>query len=150
MRIRSGFAVRHRNIQGSAALEFGLFIPLLAILLTGVVEIGFAMYQAMQVSYAAEAAMFYAMKNGFNSTGISSAATTATGLTGLNATASQFCGCPGTSGITNVSCSSTCVSGNPPSQYIQINVSAARRSIITGSGLPLPNTLSTQSLVRQN
>src|SRR5208337_1942336 len=83
---------------GTAAIEFGLAIPLLAVLVIGIIEVGFSVYQAMQVTYAAEAGLFYAAKNGWNQTGIANAAVNSTGLTGMNATASQFCGCPSATG----------------------------------------------------
>lgn len=138
------------NRAGSAAIEFGLAVPLLAILVTGVIEVGFTMYQAMQVTYAAEAGLFYATKNGWDQTGIQNAALSVTGLSGMSAAASQFCGCPSASGITIAACSDSCGCGDQPSQYIKISVSLTRRSIIPNSGLPLPATISAQSILRQN
>jgi Flp pilus assembly protein TadG len=135
---------------GSAAIEFGLAVPLLAILVIGVIEAGFSVYQAMQVTYAAEAGLFYAAKNGWNQTGIANAAQTATTLSGMSVSASQYCGCPGATGITAAICGATCGSGYQASQYIQISVSLTRRSIIPNSGLPLPSTVSAQSILRQN
>jgi len=135
---------------GTAAIEFGLAIPLLAVLVIGIVEVGFSMYQAMQVTYAAEAGLFYAAKNGWNQAAIANAAVSATGLQGMSASASQFCGCPSSTGITNAACSSTCSAGSQASQYIQISVSLTRRSIIGNSGLPLPSTISAKSILRQN
>jgi len=144
------FNAIRRKRSGTAAIEFGLAIPVLAVLLTAIVEIGFSMYQAKQVSYGAEAGLFYAAQNGWNAAGIQNAAINATGLTGTAATASQFCGCPSSTGITAASCSATCSDGSQPSQYIQINVSLARRSIIINSGFALPSTISAQSILRQN
>ncbi len=135
---------------GTAAIEFGLAIPLLAVLVIGIIEVGFSVYQAMQVTYAAEAGLFYAAKNGWNQTGIANAAVNSTGLTGMNATASQFCGCPSATGITTAACGSTCASGSQTGQYIQIGASLTRRSIIGNSGLLLPSTISAQSILRQN
>ena len=44
-----------RSESGTAAIEFALFLPFLLLLLTGVAELGFAMYEAMQVNNAVEA-----------------------------------------------------------------------------------------------
>ena len=97
---RYGKGVR-RALAGTAALEFGLAIPFLAILVTGIVEIGFSMYQAMQVTYAAEAGLGYAAKKGWDSTGITNAAVNSTGLSGMSVTPTQFCACPSTYGAYN-------------------------------------------------
>ena len=109
-----------RALRGTAALEFGLAVPLLALLLTAIVEIGFSMYQAMQANYAAEAGLAYAAKNGWDATGIASAVTGSTGLSGMTATPTQFCGCPTYTGLTAATCGDTCSGGQTAGQYIRI------------------------------
>jgi Flp pilus assembly protein TadG len=141
---------RLRECAGSAAIEFGLAVPLLAILVIGVVEIGFSMYQATKVTYAAEAGLLYAAKNGWNTSGITNAVSRATALSGIGTTPSQYCGCPSATGIAQIACSSTCANGSTASQYIEIDVSLPRKSIIGNSGLPLPSTLSARAILRQN
>jgi Flp pilus assembly protein TadG len=135
---------------GVAAIEFAIFIPVLAIFLMGVAELGFGIYQATQVYASVDAGMLYATQNGYNSAGISNAVVNATGLTGITATSSNPCGCPGTTSVTTVSCSSTCSNGNTPGTYIQINGSLVRQSILAFPGLPLPSTLTATSLIRTN
>ena len=139
-----------RALRGTAALEFGLAVPLLAIIITAIVEIGFGMYQAMQVTYAAEAGLAYAAKNGWDSTAIASAATSSTGLSGMSATPTQFCGCPSSTGIATVACGATCSSGQTAGQYIKVSVSLTRMSIIGTTGFGLPSSFSAQSILRQN
>ena len=139
-----------RALRGTAALEFGLAAPLLALLITAIVEIGFSMYQAMQANYAAEAGLAYAAKNGWNSTGIASAATGSTGLSGMTATPTQFCGCPSSTGIATATCGTTCSSGQTAGQYIKVSVSLTRTSIIGTTGFGLPASFSAQSILRQN
>ncbi len=137
---------------GSVAMELGLLFPVLAIFITGVVEIGFGIYQASRVYDASEAGLLYAAKHGWNASGISSAVVNATGFPGISATPSptQFCGCPGASAVSAVSCSSTCSNGDAPSQYIQINALLTRQSIVSFPGLGLPSTFSAQSILRVN
>jgi len=139
-----------RALAGTAALEFGLAIPFLAILVTGIVEIGFSMYQAMQVTYAAEAGLAYAAKNGWDSTGITNAAVNSTGLSGMSVAPTQFCGCPAASGLTTATCGTTCTSGNEAGQYIKISVSLTRKSIVGTTGFGLPSAVSAQAILRQN
>jgi Flp pilus assembly protein TadG len=138
--------------SGSVAIEFGLSLPLLALLFVGVAEIGFTAYQSLQVQNAVEAGIVYAMKNGSDSNGISAAVVNSTSIAGVTATPApaQFCGCPATSGITTTSCTATCSGGNSSGRYLQINASLTRQSIFPGSGLPLPATLSAKSIVRLN
>ena len=57
---------KHRSVAGTAAIEFGLAIPLLLIMLMGVAELGFAMYGAMQVYNSVEAGALYAARNGYS------------------------------------------------------------------------------------
>lgn len=139
-----------RSKRGTAAIEFGIGAAFLAVLVTGIVEVGFSMYQATQVTYAAEAGLFYAAQNGWNASGIESAATGATALSGMTATATETCGCPSASGITTVSCSATCTNGNMPGQYINISVSMTRVSIVGSSAFGLPSTVSAQTILRLN
>ena len=47
---------RLRTVRGTAAIEFAIATPVLLILITGLVDVGFGVYDAMQVQYAAEAA----------------------------------------------------------------------------------------------
>ena len=141
-----------RGRSGSAALEFGLAIPLLLIILMGVAELGFAMHQAMQVYNAVEAGALYAAQNGFDSAGITTAVEKATGSQGISATPApqQFCGCPGVAGIAETSCSSTCSSGSPPGHYVRISAALAHQTILPYPPLPLPKTLTAKSVIRLN
>jgi Flp pilus assembly protein TadG len=144
---------RRRARAGLAALEFGLAVPLLVLILTAIAEIGFGMYQAMQVAYAADAGLAYAAKNGWDPTGIEDAAEHSTNLAGITAWTKQFCGCPEASGIRNTGCAATCVLGKTRSacgQYIRINASLTRVSLIGVTGFGLPASFSAQSILRQN
>jgi hypothetical protein len=141
-----------RSEKGTAAIEFGLFIPVLLILLTGTVELGRAMYEAMQVNNAVEAGMLYAAKNGYDAGGIAAAVANATATPGITATPAPtlVCGCPSAGGVIKMDCNppSLCADGNPAGQYVQINAALAHQTILSNLGLPLPTTLTAQSIVR--
>jgi hypothetical protein len=141
-----------QETSGAVAIEFGFAAPILAILLVGVAEVGYSAYQAMQVQYSVEAGALYAAKNGWNSGAITAAVLNATGIAGMAASPppAQFCGCPTASGVSQLPCTSTCSDGNRPGQYVQINASLARQSLIPGSGLPVPTTFTAQSIIRLN
>jgi hypothetical protein len=153
---KSGAGANGRRARrGVAALEFGLAVPLLVILLTATVEIGYSMYQAMQVNYIAEAGLGYAQKYGWDYTGIKTAATNSSSLSGVNVSPSQFCACPSVSGLAAATCGSTCSgagsgSGSQPGQYISVSVSSTRQSIIGTSVFGLPSKLTAQAILRQN
>jgi len=125
---------------------------MLVVLVIGIAEVGFAAYQAMQVQDAVEAGALYAAKKGNDPVGITAAVLNATSLTAITVTPSPtlFCGCPGTTGVATVSCTSTCADGSSPGQYVRISAALARKSLIPNSGLPLPATLTAQSIIRLN
>jgi Flp pilus assembly protein TadG len=143
---------RRRAQSGTAAIEFGLSVPLLLIILMGVVELGYAMFEAMQVYNSVEAGALYAAKNGYDATGIAAAVANATGTQGIAATPApmQFCGCPDASGIVETACATTCNDGKPPGQYVRINAALTHKTILPYPGLPLPTTLTAQSVIRLN
>jgi len=146
-----------RSVSGTAAIEFALFTPLLLILITGTVELGFLMYEAMQVNNAVEAGALYAAAKGFNTASITSAVTNAsvlpTGLNTLTATPAptQFCGCPTATGVTNLGslpCSATACSGSPAGTYVQVNASLTHTIIIPNPWVP--TTLNATAVIRIN
>ncbi len=147
-------AKSHRSLRssraGSAAIEFGIAVPMLAILVVGVAEVGFAAYQAMQVQSAVEAGAFYAAQNGANAAGITAAVLNATNLTSIAVTPAPapFYGCPTTTGVTTVTNTATCPDGSPPGQYVRITAVLTRKSLIPNSGMPLPATFTAQAIVR--
>src|SRR3954468_23170559 len=103
-----------RQDKGSIALELALVAPLLLATFVGVYDIGFLLFQQMQVEAAADAGATFAVAKGatgFNAGTIAdvvkaAAYPTQTAITGA---ASWACACPnGTSGL-------TAVGGTPPS-----------------------------------
>jgi Flp pilus assembly protein TadG len=156
-RIRFGNLFGSRSKSGTAAIEFALFTPLLLIVLTGTVELGFLMYEAMQVNDAVDAGILYAAANGFNAASITSAVTNAsvlpTGLNALTATPAptQFCGCATAASVTNLGsppCSATACSGSPAGTYVQVNASLTHTIIIPNPWVP--TTLTATAVIRTN
>jgi Flp pilus assembly protein TadG len=143
-------AWRARN--GVAAIEFALAAPVFLVLLTGLVELGFGLYQAMEVQDAAEAGALYAAKHGWDPAGISDAVVSATGVAGVTASPapSTFCGCPDAAGIATTLCTATCVGGAPPGQYVQVNAAVPHQTILPYPALPLPATMTGRATVRLN
>jgi TadE-like protein len=147
---------------GTAAIEFALFLPFLVLLLTGIVELGFSAYEAMQVSNAVEAGALYAAASAakaFSAANIATATTSGAvlppGLNSLTATPppTQFCGCPNAAGsISNLGappCSTTACSGVAAGTYVQVNASLNHMAILpTSWGLPTASTAT--AVIRTN
>jgi Flp pilus assembly protein TadG len=138
--------------RGTAAIEFALAIPILLIVLVGTVEIGFAVYEAMQLYNSAEAGALYASKYGFDAGGIANSVTGATGLKGITASPAPvtFCGCPSAGGVVTATCGATCVSGGVAGTYVRISAAYTHQTILNYPTFGLPTTLTAQSVVRLN
>jgi hypothetical protein len=142
---------RRRNRRhGTAAIEFALLAPLLVILLTGLIEMGFGAYEAMEVQEAAEAGAQFAALHGWDADGIAAAVVNAVGGAGITASPDpqQFCGCATGTGILQQGCATTCSDGRAAGSYIQVNATIPHHSILPFPGTPLPDTLSGQSTIR--
>jgi len=146
-------AARFCSRNGVAAIEFAMVSPMLIILLTGVVELGMAGFQAMQVQSAVEAGALYAAQNGAgNLSAIALAVVNATGTAGITATPAPtaFCGCPKTAGVASQGsdCTTVCSDGTPPGQYVQVNAALPHKTLMPFLNLPLPATLTARTTIR--
>jgi Flp pilus assembly protein TadG len=141
-----------RDIRGTAALELGLFLPVLMLFVIYIGELGFSFYQATRVYNASEAGMVYAAKYGYDAAAISAAVVNSTNLSGISANPApyQFCGCPGATSVATVTCGSTCTGGSTPGTYIRVTATRTRQSIVSVPGLHLPTTLTSTSIIRIN
>jgi Flp pilus assembly protein TadG len=139
--------------KGTAAVEFGLVGTMLSLLLLGLIDFGMGYWEQIQVGNAARAGGQYAIFNGWNSAGITTAVTSATSLASISATPApvQSCGCPSAStGITAATCGSTCTSGGNAGTYVTVNAQASYSSIFPISGITNPLTLTAKTIVRIN
>jgi len=152
--------------SGTAAIEFGIVAPVLALVLVGMVDVSSLMYQAMQLNSAVEAGTFYVLRNGWDSsTGAAPiiVAVQNTGMTTGTPTATCFYGCPraGTgivaqSGVCGSGTSTlTCQNGYSPGQYVKISAQLSTTTLMTsgifgffGGSLALPNPLTATSTIR--
>lgn len=143
----AGCSFRAGSRRGSSMLELALAIPMLALILAGVTEFGRAFYAAAEVSNAARAGVQFAAINSTNATnyqGMQNAATAdAVNLTGMTATASQYCEC---SNGTATNCSSgTCGSMRT---YVKVVTSLPYATMGTYPGIPNPINITSQATMR--
>ena len=133
------------------------------IILTGVVEVGIASYQAMQVQAAMEAGILYATQNAATIvppispaavTAIQTAVTNATGTPYITATPAPlaFCGCPsttaGTGVVSQANCTTACPDTTAPGHYVTVSAALSHQTIMPYLNLHLPATLTASSTVR--
>lgn len=139
-----------RKNRGTAAIEFGIAAPLMIVLVAGLLELGFGIQKKMQVQNAAEAGAFYAIKHGWDSAAIGAAVVTAVPGAAISASPAptQFCGCPGATGVTHVACTATCTGGGSAGIYVQVYASAPRDTLLPGGGFSFSSTLTAYAVVR--
>ena len=133
--------------KGSIALEFCLISPFLIALFIGIFDMGFLLFQQMQVEAAAGAGAFYVAAKGpgaFDATKTANvvAAAAYPTQTAIVGNASWTCGCPnGTSGVTNVggtppNCGGSCANGFTPGVYVRVTANAIPTPIFRWPGYP--------------
>lgn len=136
--------------RGGPLLEFALVAPFLALFLVAVGDLGFALYDLLQLQAAAEAGAQYATRNTWNATAIATTVSGATGLGGVTATPapSQLCACPDGGTFAPIGCGNTCPSGSAPGLYASVSAQLQYRPVLPYPGLPSPLTLTGQAYRR--
>ena len=134
---------------GSAAIEFALFAPFLTATLIAVIEIGLAIHGSIRTQAAADIGAAWAVGHGYSAAGISSAILSGSDASGLTVSPAPVlaCGCPTATGVTAAACGTNCSNGVAARQYVTVSASLLRTSIFA-SGLPLPTTLTRQTVAR--
>lgn len=121
-----------RDSAGNMMIEFTLALPVLALMLVGMLDLGnYALQKSAMLQGARQGAQ-YGMIAPSDSTNINRTAQNATGLTGVTGTNNVFCEC--VSGTT-VSCSSTCSSGQTLKKYVTVTTTKSFTSVLTATNL---------------
>ncbi len=121
-----------RRQDGVAAIEFAIFGGLLAMMLVVAGDLGMGYYSKMTVQTAAQVGAQYAVNHGFNAAAIRTAVLSATSTSGISASPDpvQFCGCPSTSTLSTVTCSTVCADGSSAGTYVRVSASRTYATII--------------------
>lgn len=129
--------------RGVVAIEFAVAAPLLVLLLTATVEIGFAARAYFMAADAASNGATYAALNGWDTTKISAAmvASSTRMVISPNLTKAPYCGCPGATGVVSATCGATCGDGLLARRYADVTASVTRVSIFP-KVTKLPNLVS--------
>jgi Flp pilus assembly protein TadG len=138
--------------RGSAILELGLLMPMFTLLLAGSADFARFAYGSIEVSNAAHAGIQYGMQNrntALDLTGMAQAAVNdGPDVTGLKATATDFCVCTDGTSITCANAGTKCLSPARVLQYVQVNTSAQLNTTFNYPGLPTTLTLLGQATAR--
>jgi hypothetical protein len=126
-------------------MEFGIVFPIFITLMLGVGQYGMAIFQVMEVGYAAQVGANYALTNGFDTAKIQTAVTSATALSSVTAPApTQACGCASTTGVTAAICGTPCDGGGTAGTYVTVNASATYSPVLPG----IPSPITAKAVVR--
>ena len=138
------------DTSGVAAIEFGIIVPILVLMVVATADIGMGFYRKMQVEDAAQAGAAWAIKNGFDANAISNAVTSATSTPAISVspTPVQFCGCASGSSISTVTCGTTCSGGALAGTYTTVSAQMTYNTILPYGFFPSTYNLSSQSTVR--
>ena len=138
-----------REDRGISAIEFALVAPFLCTFVLAVVDLSFGFQAKMAVTQAAQAGTYYAMLNGYNTSGIQTAVASSSGTSGITApSTAQTCGCPSGTAVTTTTCGNSCPNGQTAGTYVTVNAQYQYSTILTYPGLPSPMTLTSTSMLR--
>lgn len=133
----------------ASAAEFALIVPLIVILITATIDFGGLIFTRLQVASAANAGASYAAAQGFNATAITTAINGGASISVTAATPVQTCGCPNEgTGITVISCGSTCTGGGVAGKYVTVGASKSYTLTYSWPGLSNPVNVSSTARVR--
>lgn len=143
------FTSAARNTSGAAAIEFGVVVPVLTLMVIAIADIGMGVYRKIQVEDAAQAGVEWAIRNGFDSSGISNAITSATNASVIASPApQQFCGCATGSSVSVVACGTPCPSGAMPGTYATVGAQLTYNTFLNYGVVPNTYTFNAQSTAR--
>ncbi len=137
------------GVSGTVAVELAIIGPALVLMMVCTVDLGMGIYRKMQVQNAAQAGAEYAIAHGYTAS-IANAVTNATTFSGITAApaAAQFCGCPSNTGITTVTCNSTCSDGATAGTYVTVSAQGTYSTILSYPSIPDSFLFTAQSTVR--
>ena len=129
---RSGRPRLSADRSGNILLEFALALPVLALLVVGLLDLGRYSLQKSAMLQGARAGAQYGMLDTSDAAKVNTTAQNATGLTGVTANTTWFCEC--VSGTT-VACTTTCSGGATIKRYVTVSASKSFDSVLTTATL---------------
>lgn len=139
-----------RDQRGVAAIEFAAMGSVMCMLLVLGGDLGMGFYSDLQVQNAAQAGAEYAAVHGFDATAISNVVAKAGSSSDINASPApvEFCGCPGSSGVSTVTCGTNCTDGLTAGTYVTVSATRTYTTIVPYPGFPPSFVQNASSTVR--
>jgi Flp pilus assembly protein TadG len=134
--------------RGATAVEFAVTLPLFLIVVSGVIDLGFALNQSSSLSNAARIGAQYAMRFPTDADGIKDAVQKAVTYDAASLTISTELTCKCADG-TPAACTDTC-SGTPPNAYVSVSVSKTYSSPLPTAMMLGITSLSSYAVMRAN
>lgn len=137
-----------RETSGTAAAEFGLTVPMLALMVVAVADIGLGVVRKMQVEDAVQLGAAYAVVHGFDASAISAIVTGGNSTISASPPPTLFCGCAAGSSVTAVDCGSTCPGGATAGRYVTVSAQTTYGTTVNYGVVQANYNLGAQSTVR--
>ena len=134
--------------SGSAAAEFGLTVPMLALMVVAVADIGLSVVRKMRVEDAVQVGAAYAVVHGFDASAISTIVMGGDSTISASPPPTLSCGCAGGSSVTAVGCGSTCPGGATAGTYVTVSAQATYNTTLNYGVMSSSYSLNAQSTVR--
>ena len=133
--------------NGNALIELAIAAPIIAIVLTGVLDVGGMAYTSMTLQSAARSGAQYAMKNPTDTAGIAQTVISSSGLNPqqVTVTSNNFCECANGA---SVACGGVCADGGPNRAFVSVAVQQSYRTLLPYPGMPDQFGLSGESIFR--
>lgn len=151
MNLRPAAPPEKRNQRGSVMVETVFFAASMFLLLIGVLDISFAINNAIALDNAAYAGAQYGTtgSNSSNTSGMATAATNdAKGIPNFSATARNVCTCSVTGTLSSLTtCPVSCGSGSQI-EYVQVITKSTYNTLLKYPGLPSSFIMSSTATLR--
>lgn len=134
---------------GNAAVEFGLILPVVVVMLGGLIEFGLVANERTALETSARAGAQFALQQGFDQTGIQNTVTAASNVvvTAQDIVASQFYECSDSWGTT-VAAGTQCASTAALAQFVTVRVTKSYTPFMPFLGFVVPTQLQGSATVR--
>jgi Flp pilus assembly protein TadG len=139
----------HYVSRGQSFVEFAIVSPVLLLFLLGIMDFGRVFFVAIELNNAARAGTQYGIQSPANAADVSgmqqAAQSDASNISGITATASEYCECPdGSTPACNSSpsCSDLRV-------YVEVDTSGSFQTLLNYPGIPSSIPLTGKSVMRE-
>jgi Flp pilus assembly protein TadG len=147
-KLRSFFRRSGGECEGSSFVELAIVLPVFLLLFVPAVDIGRALYAAIEVSSASEAGAMYGVQNPGDTAGMVSASKNgASNLSGVTATATYGCECSDGSSVV-AQCTSTPTCTYNYVTYVDVVATAPYVTAFKYPGLPSSMNVTRETRMR--